>query len=303
MVITASGMFILSTCHVIIGLVRAIHAFTETEHAVLYYEEIWNGLSILKQALYATENIIADGLVVYRCYAIWGKSWKIVVIPVIMLISTTVCAYLAVYNFSQVHPGDNVFASNIAEWGTALFSLSLATNIIVTSLIAGRIWWLSRNIRTYLGQRHQAKYYKAIGIIIESGAIYAISLLILLVLYTSKTNAQYIVYDALSQIMGIVPTLIIVRIGLGIHVQDNSTTFATTVRGDDSGSVPASSDRTGRQGKPQHAVNIVIHKNIESTTLDNETNSYERNSYSMNELGKNDVNMLENGDHHKYPDV
>lgn len=46
-----------------------------------------------------------------------------------------VCGYLAVYNFSQVHPGGNVFASNIAEWGTALFSISLATNIIVTSLI------------------------------------------------------------------------------------------------------------------------------------------------------------------------
>lgn len=46
-----------------------------------------------------------------------------------------VCGYLAVFNFSQVHPGENVFASNIAEWGTALFSLSLATNIIVTTLI------------------------------------------------------------------------------------------------------------------------------------------------------------------------
>ena len=51
-----------------------------------------------------------------------------------------VCAYLAVYNFSQVHPGDNVFSSNIAGWGTALFSLSLATNIIVTTLIGARPW-------------------------------------------------------------------------------------------------------------------------------------------------------------------
>lgn len=46
-----------------------------------------------------------------------------------------VCGYIAVFEFSQIVPGENVFASNIAEWGTALFSLSLATNIIVTSLI------------------------------------------------------------------------------------------------------------------------------------------------------------------------
>ena len=130
------------------------------------------------------------------------------------------------YNFSQVHPGDNVFASNIAEWGTALFSLSLATNIIVTTLIgeywfghsphqltnirlATRIWWIARQASSTLGRRHAVKYQNAVAIMcvsralrvsafmthpqvlsIESGAIYSACLMTLLILYCSETNAQ-----------------------------------------------------------------------------------------------------------------
>ncbi|KAI0827051.1 hypothetical protein BC628DRAFT_1502452 [Trametes gibbosa] len=240
MVMATTAMFLMSTVHVIVDLVRGLKAFFNAEQdALAYYAQIWDGLSIFKQALYATNNIVADGLVVYRCYVVWGYNWKIITVPVVMLISTTVCAYLAVYNFSQVHPGDNVFASNIAEWGTALFSLSLATNIVVTSLIATRIWWIARQASHTLGRRHAEKYKNAVAIIIESGAIYSFCLMTLLILYCQQTNAQYIAYDSLAQIMGIVPTLIVVRVGLGISTQDitdyatthNHTTGATTRSG------------------------------------------------------------------------
>lgn len=228
MVFTATAMFLLSTAHIVIGLVRALKAFVDSSDGALeYYSEIWNWLSIFKQALYATNNILADGLVVYRCYIVWNYDYKIITVPIIMLLSTTVCAYLAVYNFSQVHPGDNVFSSNIAGWGTALFSLSLATNIIVTTLIASRIWWISREAASNFGRRYGMRYNQAFAIVIESGAIYSLSLCTLLILYCQRTNAQYIAYDSLAQIMGIVPTMIIVRVGLGISTQD-VTSYATS---------------------------------------------------------------------------
>ncbi|PFH46945.1 hypothetical protein AMATHDRAFT_95755, partial [Amanita thiersii Skay4041] len=241
LLITAIVMFVFSTIHVCVGLARGIFAFIQSKDEPLgalgYYAKIWLPISIFKQALYATNNvpftqksIVADGLV-YRCYVVWGFRWRVVVLPLIMLLATTLCAYLAVYNFSQIHEGENVFASKIAEWGTALFSLSLATNVTVTTLIASRIWWISREANTVLGKKHGQKYNKAVIIIVESGAIYSISLLTLLVLYCVKSNAQYIVYDALAQIMGIVPTLIIVRVGLGVSTQAQQTYGVSTVPG------------------------------------------------------------------------
>ncbi|KAJ6461249.1 hypothetical protein C8R47DRAFT_108454 [Mycena vitilis] len=46
------------------------------------------------------------------------------------------------------------------------------------------------------------------------------SLLTLLVLYCLKPGVQYIMFDVQAQITGIVPTLIIVRVGLGASTQD-----------------------------------------------------------------------------------
>ncbi|KAF7371121.1 hypothetical protein MSAN_00747300 [Mycena sanguinolenta] len=237
---TAVAMFTMSTMHVCVGLVRGLTAFIGQENvpdgALAYFAEIWLWISIFKQALYATNNIVADGLVIYRCYIVWGSNFKVIVVPIIMLIATSVCGYLAGFNFSQVKPGEDVFVSNIAEWGTALFSLSLSTNIVVISLIAmtvlvaGRIYWIARTTRRLLGSSTSSrKYQNAVAIILESGAIYSVSLMTLLILYCLKTNAQYIVYDALAQIMGIAPTLIIVRVGLGVSTQH--TTFALQTAG------------------------------------------------------------------------
>ncbi|KAK7033854.1 hypothetical protein R3P38DRAFT_738877 [Favolaschia claudopus] len=211
---SAVAMFSMSTVHVCVGLFRGLTAFIDQKNipdgAIAYYAEIWIWISIFKQALFATNNIVADGLVIYRCYIVWGFNIRVIIVPTIMLIATTVCGYLAVYNFSQVVPGEDVFVSNIAEWGTALFSLSLSTNIVVTSLIAGRIWWIARTTQRLMGTTtSRRKYQNAVAIILESGAIYSVSLMTLLILYCSRTNAQYIVYDAQAQIMGIVPTLII----------------------------------------------------------------------------------------------
>ena len=53
-------------------------------------------------------------------------------------------------------------------------------------------------------------------IIIESGMIYSACLIILLSLYLSGSFAQYIVLDGVTQVIGIVFSLIIVRVGLGL---------------------------------------------------------------------------------------
>ena len=135
---------------------------------------------------------------------------------------------MAVYGFSRAQPGEDVFTGSIAKWVRPGYILTLITNVLVTSMIAGRIWWLSKDARSYLARRHTVKYYQAIAVIIESGAIYSSSLVLMLILYTIKTHAERILYDAISQIVGIAPTLIIVRVGLGIKQDFKSGTTGDT---------------------------------------------------------------------------
>ena len=78
--------------------------------------------------------------------------------------------------------------------GLAAFCLPLGTNVIVTTLIAGRIWYLSpckaRKIRsvkfpTGIGRA-------AIDIVIESGMLYLAAQLIFVILFAIRHPAQSI---------------------------------------------------------------------------------------------------------------
>ncbi|KAJ6594773.1 hypothetical protein B0H19DRAFT_1096683 [Mycena capillaripes] len=105
----------------------------------------------------------------------------------------------------------------------------LLTNVVLTVLTAGRIWWMRRDACIVLESAHVRKYDTAIAmIILESGAIYCLAIIIYLTAVSvpvlNNSPASDIVRAALPQIMNIVPTLIIVRTGLRRSVGNGDTT-------------------------------------------------------------------------------
>jgi hypothetical protein len=74
--------------------------------------------------------------------------------------------------------------------GLAAYILPLCTNVIVTALIAGRIWYMMREIRdadmpTKTGRA-------AIDIIVESGMLYLAIQLVFVILFALRLPAQAI---------------------------------------------------------------------------------------------------------------
>ncbi|KAF5311110.1 hypothetical protein D9619_007638 [Psilocybe cf. subviscida] len=65
------------------------------------------------------------------------------------------------------------------------------------------------------GGDNQCNLGPAAAIIIESGVVYSSCMIILIALYASGSYAQNIVLDALTQILGIVFSIIIVRVAVG----------------------------------------------------------------------------------------
>ncbi|KAG5337767.1 hypothetical protein C0989_008945 [Termitomyces sp. Mn162] len=109
-------------------------------------------------------------------------------------------------------------------------------------MIASRIWYLS-GISARAGIRG-SNLHPVARVIVESGAIYSSMLVTLLILYGQKSWFQYIIVDALSSLIGIVFSIIIVRIGLGIAMDPDTvqgTMASTTING---------SSRDG--GRPVH---------------------------------------------------
>ncbi|KAJ8090378.1 hypothetical protein PM082_018974 [Marasmius tenuissimus] len=224
---SAVAMHLLCTTHVAIDFHRAIVAFTGSQGAVVYYAQFWDPTNTARQAIYVTNNFIADSLVVYRLYVVWGHRWKIAAIPVFMLVATSVCGYVGVWQYTRIQPGSNAYVKDIIVWGQALFGMSLGTNVIGTVLVASRIWWLGRQMQNRgLVESDNERYKRAVSMMIESGSLYSVSFIIFLILYgLNMQSASYITFDALVQITGIAPTLIIVRVALGSTTKFRESKF------------------------------------------------------------------------------
>ncbi|KIK64224.1 hypothetical protein GYMLUDRAFT_40515 [Collybiopsis luxurians FD-317 M1] len=98
---------------------------------------------------------------------------------------------------------------------TLIFSIVNAfANVLMTLLIAGRIWWISRTVQVSCALQ-QRWYHKLIAIIMESGVIYPVCLVAIspLLFLSVIPDANPTTLAVIT--MGIAPTLIAVRIGSG----------------------------------------------------------------------------------------
>jgi len=172
-----------------------------------------------KNPLFVTNNLIADGLLLYRCYVVWHGRKYVILGPVILLVADTVWGY--------VGAGTNIFSLQKRFIPVYLWTV-FAMNTIMTILTAGRIWWVARTNGEILGKRRYQPYYTAIAVLIESGAIYSISVLFLLVM--PPRPYRLIFSTMILRIVGIMPTLIIVQVELskrGHGVEGESIILST----------------------------------------------------------------------------
>jgi len=106
----------------------------------------------------------------------------------------------------------NLFISSLAPWALTFFTMSLSLNVICTVLIAGRIIWTNSRVRSM--RSGQNYVHTALMILIESAALYSLSLTVLLVLYDLGLNSQYILLDWTTSLIGIAFSLIIYRLAM-----------------------------------------------------------------------------------------
>jgi len=190
---TAIALFTLSTVQAILNLVLG-------SWEILNYDNVpIDSVSLADDMIFVANNLIADALVIYRCYVIWNRNIFVIIPGVAGLIITS------------------VFGWDIQLPLPPFFALTLATNVVITCLTAGRIWWISRPSRMQGKTDIQKRSMSALSIIIESGMIYSAFVVVLLIV-EQYDNLDEIVVEMLRQVVGIVPTLIIVRVGLQVSL-------------------------------------------------------------------------------------
>ncbi|KAH8822866.1 hypothetical protein DL96DRAFT_1619600 [Flagelloscypha sp. PMI_526] len=215
-----SVLYILATVHISMVLVRLIQGFIdnaipEGPGSQLYYVNIAEPINRIKDIFYVTALWISDGIIVWRCHMVWNQNY-IVTGPLILLVmGTAACSYGAISQYFLTAPDPFV----AADLGTSMFVLSMSTNIIVTILTASRIWWMMRPSRNGMALPSSTQFTKVLIIIVDSGLVISLAKLIEFILFKQAPeiglvgfNALYIVFEAMPQLLGIVPATIIIAV-------------------------------------------------------------------------------------------
>ncbi|KIK51619.1 hypothetical protein GYMLUDRAFT_78125 [Collybiopsis luxurians FD-317 M1] len=190
---------------------------TIDERADEYQKEL-NTRIIVQTTIFSAEYLIGDTVVAWRACALWGYSKKVMFLPVLFLTSATVLISFFVGCLGKTNwaflEGESKTCAN-AYLG--VFFLSIATNVVATSLIAAKAWMHHRLLLSASAEQ-KSRVMKVLVLLVESGFIY-------LLIWAAKSmgafgnlpeaNAQFTV-NMLNmmgnQIVGLYPTLLVILV-------------------------------------------------------------------------------------------
>ncbi|KAK0203800.1 hypothetical protein DFS33DRAFT_832825 [Desarmillaria ectypa] len=166
----------------------------------------------------AMSTILTDLYMIWYCWMVWGRRRLVVLFPILFLISATVSKIIVIYH--------DYFGVINDVFPMPYMSFILATTLWCTLLIIYRIV-------TVAGVRHGTEgrlrfYHHFIEVLVESSALYSISLVLLLA-FTIRSNLGEYYLDTIAGIAkGIAPTLLVGRAAAG-HTRPNDDSDQSTV--------------------------------------------------------------------------
>ncbi|KAA1474020.1 hypothetical protein DENSPDRAFT_803462 [Dentipellis sp. KUC8613] len=158
-------------------------------------------------------NFMGDGLLLYRCYIIWGSRLWVMAVPLLVYFASIAMA--VVYLVDSALPGHNPLARTYSQFAVAWIALSVTLNVILTTLISVRLLVMRSLIRSILPARVGAKYTSIVSIFVESALPLSLLGIGVIVTYAVKSPVEL----AISFIWGVLcatsPQLIIFRVAIG----------------------------------------------------------------------------------------
>ncbi|KAF9653281.1 hypothetical protein BDM02DRAFT_3107868 [Thelephora ganbajun] len=219
-------MFLISTAH-IAGTIRSLQEgfFNwRPKTPESYFNSKAIPLNLANKSLYGANMVLGDGLMIYRVWIIYQRSWLIVALPILLTMATGSLIAVTIWEFSNLKPGQSAFVMRVKDIAPALFSVPLVTNLVITGLLIWRIKQAQNTTKFTSNKKLYAFYQRVIRNTIESCILYPLVLLITLILYCLNNNAQDILTGSMAQVVSIVPTLMWLQHCLGQSTLGNMET-------------------------------------------------------------------------------
>ncbi|KAJ8076700.1 hypothetical protein PM082_001123 [Marasmius tenuissimus] len=219
MFIISSVMFFIATLHMGLAGYRLAKVWIVGDNlapptASLTTMDTWD--NTMWTILYVTQELLGTGAAIYRCWLIWHKNWRVIVLPSLLLLVEIGIGYIPCAIFSQTnilegktHP----LLPYLGYFMKTFYALTVIANIIPTGLMAYRLW------RTHYQSASSAITTPAIlfpvlRILVESASLQLIAETVLLGFFSAGRQEQFMIFGLITPIVGITFNLITVRIKL-----------------------------------------------------------------------------------------
>jgi len=221
---------ILSTAHMVVNIIRVEDGLVKDismypDGPSTYFADVSQQTYVIKHSFYVMQTLLADGVVIYRCYVVWQSIW-IVVLPILLWCSVAVTGVIALYSVSQAGTDSGIFAKALAQWVTAFFASTIATNLLSSGLLAYRIWIIQRSVT---GAQNTARgtVMPIVRVLMDAAILYSAALFTALILFVCGNNGQDAVVDMAMPIMSIAFYMVLIRIAL--NKKDRSYISTTSI--------------------------------------------------------------------------
>ncbi|GLB39810.1 hypothetical protein LshimejAT787_0703200 [Lyophyllum shimeji] len=147
--------------------------------------------------------VIGDLILIWRVWIVWERNYWVALGPLaIMIVAAGFAFNFATHNFTETR----------SFFMAAPSAMIVANTSICTLLIVGRIWYMRYEVSKLGGVSalQWSAYRGALTLVIESGALYALSQLLSLILNHIGSVGLPVMLNLEIPLIGILPTLIIV---------------------------------------------------------------------------------------------
>ncbi|KIM47216.1 hypothetical protein M413DRAFT_23454 [Hebeloma cylindrosporum] len=209
LVVVTLALFLNGTFNISLGLLRLIQQFSLHMGPVAW-------VNTVKFSTVNLQTMIGEGVMIYRCFHVWGGNWVVITPPLALWFADLGIALWESWLEGTTHTP--LTSGSFPTTASVFWGLIATINIYTTGMIVYRIWDARVDARGYMGTGRGAQSTKMtrldsiIRIVVDSALGYTLVSFTLFLSQVARSNALYIASGAEIQAVGIAFNLINIRV-------------------------------------------------------------------------------------------
>ncbi|KAI0057637.1 hypothetical protein BV25DRAFT_1909470 [Artomyces pyxidatus] len=188
------------------------------EYAAVWYQTMGTTTTVAM-------NLFSDGLLISRCFIVWN-DFRVIIVPGFLYIATLALGIVELWASGAPH--NDFFSGLAAHLGVTYYATSIGLNVLVTSLILGRILAFAHKSKRHFGDDGSSMYFSVASMIIESALPYSVAGIAFVVSYGMNSQVSILFLSFYVMFTCVSPQMLVLRVAEGRAWKRNQMTEAMT---------------------------------------------------------------------------